>query len=147
MLIKKFKKINVPNCMACKHFYEGKCNKYEYKIDKNINYLTEKKASYIIARKYDDMCGMDGKGFEYNIKNEIIKYNTFIITNSLCILYTFPSIFMLMKIGKIDLNLMYPYFYVLINNSFFIYCAFTNFNIKNRLKKIPKEVEIVVYNE
>lgn len=143
----KFKKITVPNCMACKHFYEGKCNKYEYKIDKNVNYLTEKKASYIIARKYDDMCGMNGKGFEYNIKNEIEKYNAYIIMNSLCVLYTFPAIFILIKIGKIDLNLIGTHFYILVNNSFFTYYAFENFNKKNQLKKIPKEVEIVVYNE
>lgn len=143
----KFKKITVPNCMACKHFCEGKCDKYEYKMDKNKNYSTEKKASYIIARKYDDMCGMDGKGFECNIKNEIEKYNEYTIINSFCALYTFPAIFILIKIVKIDLNLMGTYFYILLNNSFFIYHAFKNFNKKKQLEKIPKEIEIVVYDE
>ena len=144
---KKFIKINVPNCVACKYFDKGKCNKYEHKVNKNINYITEKKASYIVARKNNSMCGMNGKGFESNIKDEIKNCNInifFNISNSSCLTY---GLFELIKIAEINSNLTYIYFFIGLYNSFFIYDTFKFFNKKNQLKKIPKEIEILIYNK
>lgn len=144
---KKFAKINVPNCLACKYFDKGKCNKYEHEINKNINYITEKNPSYIVARKNNFMCGMNGKGFEYKIDDKIKDCNInifFNISNSFCVTY---GLFELIKLGDIDLNLTYIYFFIGFYNYFLMYDTFKFFNKKNQLKKIPKQIKILIYDE
>lgn len=145
--ITKFIKINVPNCLACKYFDKGKCNKYEHEINKNINYITEKNPSYIVARKNNFMCGMNGKGFEYNIGDKIKDCNVNIflnISNSFCMTY---GLIELMKIAEMNSNLTYIYFFIGFYNSFLMYDTFKFFNEKSKLKKIPKEIKILIYDE
>lgn len=147
MISKKFTKINVPNCIACKYFDNGKCNKYEHKINKNINYITETKSSCIIARKYKYMCGINGKGFESNVNNKILDCNINIFKNISCASLGFPFTFILINNGIIEPNLFYIFALIGSYQFYFINNIFYLLNKKKELKKIPEKVEMLIYDE
>lgn len=111
--------IKIPNCKACINYDDGFCSKYKI----NNNYFTSDYTSLTckVVREDEKKCGLNGKDFEYNIKQQNKIKTSLTILGSLAIGFPFiglltfyqPVFSLIIKFSGLCILTMFYKFYKL----------------------------------